>query len=274
MPGPHDARGCRCTRRWRSICSRTLGEFTEVEAKARQAMQELRDIDGMPKVAAARGAPRPRCATTRRRGCPGSGSCTGTACPASSRTTWAWERRSRRLSLLQKVKQRGGPASRRWWSRPPACSPTGSARPSASPRASRPSCGTARTARSAPRSSRTWTSCSPPTRWCAATWRSSRKVGFRYVILDEAQNIKNADSRHRAGLQVAAERHAAGAHRHAAGEPPHRAVEPLRLPDAGLPRQRGRASATATSSPSRWPGDMERARPAAPPHPARSSCAA
>ena len=47
-------------------------------------------------------------------------------------------------------------------------------------------------ARATPRRSRTTTSCSPPTARCAATRRCSRRSEFDYVILDEAQAIKNA----------------------------------------------------------------------------------
>ena len=78
------------------------------------------------------------------------------------------------------------------------------------------------------------------------------------MILDEAQNIKNADSRHRAGLQVAAERTTRLA---LTGTPLEnrlsRAVEHLRLPHARLPRAPRRTSASATSSRSRWRSDVD-----------------
>ena len=41
---------------------------------------------------------------------------------------------------------------------------------------------------------RTTTWCSPPTARCARTWRCCARREFDYVILDEAQAIKNADS--------------------------------------------------------------------------------
>ena len=53
--------------------------------------------------------------------------------------------------------------------------------------------GTARGAHRATRSPiATW--CSPPTARCARTWRRCARSEFDYVILDEAQAIKNADS--------------------------------------------------------------------------------
>ena len=45
------------------------------------------------------------------------------------------------------------------------------------------------------------------------------KTRWRYVVLDEAQNIKNAGLGHRPGGEGAGRRPPAGAHRHAAGEP-------------------------------------------------------
>ncbi len=187
------ARGCRCTRPWRSICSRTLGEFTEVEAKARQAMMELRDTNGVPKVAMPEGLK----ATLRHY--------------QETGLSWLWflhrhglsgiladdmglGKTVQALSAAAEGEQRGGPqavARGRAHQRARQLGARGRAlhaQPQGHGR------GTARTARSAPRTSRAWTWSSRSTRWCAATWISSAEVGFRYVILDEAQNIKNADS--------------------------------------------------------------------------------
>ena len=50
-------------------------------------------------------------------------------------------------------------------------------------------------ASAARRISTTSTSCSPPTARCGATSSSSRTIAFDYVILDEAQAIKNASTR-------------------------------------------------------------------------------
>ena len=66
--------------------------------------------------------------------------------------------------------------------------------------------------------------------------RARRTTEFDYVILDEAQAIKNADSQVGEGGPAAARTAPPGAERHADREPPRRAVEPVRVPQ---PRHAG-----------------------------------
>ena len=200
--------------------ARGLGEVAEIEAKARKAMHELqRASTACPRWRRRQGLQ----ATLRHY--------------QEAGLSWLWflhrhglsgiladdmglGKTVQALSAAAEGEERARAASRRWWSRRPACSPTGSARPSASPRASSRHLARRRTARSGPRSSRASTSCSPRYALVRRDVERAAKVGFRYVILDEAQNIKNADSATAQAVQVAPGRHAAGAHRHAAGEPP------------------------------------------------------
>src|SRR5262249_32654063 len=138
-----------------------------------------------------------------RTACPGCGSSTATASGESSPTTWASERRSR-PSRCSSSRATWRDRRRRSSSRPPACSPTGSARRSASRRGSASRCGTDRTAGSGggqggargeggedlAGADRALTS--------YALARRDRdelmETRWRYVLLDEAQNIKNAGS--------------------------------------------------------------------------------
>ena len=78
---------------------------------------------------------------------------------------------------------------------------------------------------------------------------------FDYVILDEAQAIKNADHRLGQGGAAAARPSSPGAERNADREPPRRAVEPVRVPQPGLPRARGgvrKARCRRPDAPSGW----------------------
>ena len=94
-------------------------------------------------------------------------------------------------AVAQRTARRRG---RRSPSSPARSSSTGSRRPPSSPPGSACSTTPARTATPSASGSATTTSSSPPTAPSAPTSSSSTQIEFDYVILDEAQAIKNADS--------------------------------------------------------------------------------
>ena len=73
----------------------TLGDV-EIEGKAKRAMAELREIDGIPPVKAPEGLQRRAAPLPGGRACRGCGSSSATGSRACSPTTWAWARRCRR----------------------------------------------------------------------------------------------------------------------------------------------------------------------------------
>ena len=84
------------------------------------------------------------------------------------------------------------------------------------------------------RFSRLTTSSSPPTAPCAATPPHSKISSFDYVILDEAQAIKNADTRIRQSRPPAARRPSPRPQRHARRKPSRRAVELFEFLNPGM----------------------------------------
>ena len=72
--------------------------------------------------------------------------------------------------------------------------------------------------------------------------RSSRTSTFDYVVLDEAQAIKNAASESAKAARLLQGRPPPGAERHAGAKPPRRTVEPVRVPQ---PRHAGHRHASS-----------------------------
>ncbi len=249
LPG-RSARACRCTRPWRWTC------WPSSASSPRWRPRRARPCASCATPVACPGGP-PR--GTQRHAAPlpgggprpGCGSSTATGWPASSRTTWVWERRSRRWPCCRRCATtraaslaRGGPHQR-------------ARQLGARGRALHPGPQDADVARAGPQRARRGPQGRGPRahllRAGASRPRGAQRGGLPLRHPRRGAEHQERGQRDGAGVQVAAQRPPARAHRHAAGEPALRALEPLRLPDARLPRQRRAASASATSSPSRWP---------------------
>ena len=194
-------------------------------------------------------ASRASCAPTSTRASAGSTSCGGSASAAASPTTWASARPCRcwRCSQRRVARKAKGPSlvvvPRSLvfnWSQE-------AARVHAHAPRARPHRARARHARATTLSRRRPRS-SPPTAPCAATSPRCAQIEFDYVILDEAQAIKNADSRVGQGGAAAARRAPAGADRHADREPPRRALVALRVPQPRHARHRDARSSSTTGA--------------------------
>ena len=99
-----------------------------------------------------------------------------------------------------------------------------------------------------------------------------KEIEFDYVVLDEAQAIKNAATESAKAVRLLRGSAPPGAQRHAGGESPGRAVEPVRVPQSGhagrgqrvqAGRRRGRATPTRRPA-ACWPRRCGRSSCAAP----------
>ena len=158
---------------------------------------------------------------------------------ASWPTTWAWARRSRCSPCSSSAgAARQAEGARRWPSSPGRSSSTGSRRPRGSPRGSACSTTPAPTAHARAKFARVRPDHHhlrhPPHRHR----RAQATFEFDYVILDEAQAIKNADSQAAKAARLLRGRAPPGDERHADREPPGRALVDLRVPQPRHARRR------------------------------------
>ena len=106
-----------------------------------------------------------------------------------------------------------------------------------------------RRVRKAGRRSTPW--CSPATPCCTATSSCFKEVPWAGVVLDEAQNIKNPETKQAQAARVAEGRLPHRPDRHAGREPRRRPVVDHGVPQPRLARHPGRVPAATSSSRSR-----------------------
>ena len=240
------------------------GRQLERQPTARRSSSRSSATSTRSRARRSRATSRRRSARTRSRASTGSGSSTRSAPAASSPTTWGSARRSRRIALLLAVKAQDEKAEREEAVQGAhrraderghqLAARDGQVRALAHARAlarRRPQ-GARRRARG--RRRRHHELRAPPPRRGAP-----REARLRYAILDEAQNIKNPLSRHRARRQAPQGRPPPRAHRHADREPPLRDLVDLRLRLARACSGRSTSSRSATRARS-TPGDSKAAQ--------------
>ena len=188
-----DARGCRCSTPPRSTCSATLGDV-EIDAKARRAMAELQEIDGIPAVKAPEGLEADAAPLPGGAACPGCGSSSATALSGVLADDMGLGKTVQALALLLKVKNEHGAAAGAGGGADQRAAELG-----ARDRALRPGPQVRHLARRRPPRERR--ACCKDVDLVLTSYALVRRdidelkqVKFRTVILDEAQNIKNADS--------------------------------------------------------------------------------
>ena len=234
--------------------------------KVRQALPRF---DGVHPKEAPAGLPRRAPALPVRRAWAGWNTSRSSTSAGSWPTTWAWARPIQVLALLQsrraRRQSRRGPSLDR---RPPVAGVQLEGR---SRRSSARGSGSSTTP--APTATRSRDELRADFDLIITTYGTLRtdivdlsQITFDYVILDEAQAIKNADSQAAKAARVLKGRHRLAMSRHADREPPGRALVDLRVPQSwdaghGLGVQEARLGGLRppTKGPARsWPGRSAR----------------